>query len=244
MLKFISLSQHPGKQGQYYYTEFFKLYKLDAEYTPLAASDSNLFSIINDAKESNVSGISISMPFKQKVIKCLDYIDNTAKDYNSCNSILIKDKKLHGYNADIAGVQYASQFIDIRDTISILGKGCMGKMFYTYLIQNKYPNVLSYSRSTLDWSERHIDAEIVINCTALGTVSSDSPLDYISDRTKTVIDLSINPGKLAEQCKEKNVLYVSGQEFYKNQFIKQFYFYTNINIGSLEYDVIKNNILF
>ena len=67
MNKYISLSKYPGRQGFYYYSEFFKLFNIDAEYTPIGTE--NLQEEISRAKDNDVKGISVSMPFKQEIIK-------------------------------------------------------------------------------------------------------------------------------------------------------------------------------
>lgn len=41
-MKFISLSQYPGKQGQYFYNSFFKLYNIQANYIPEQATFDSL----------------------------------------------------------------------------------------------------------------------------------------------------------------------------------------------------------
>ena len=92
MNKYISLSKYPGKQGFYYYTEFFKLYNIDAEYTPIGTD--NLQEEISRAKDSDVKGISVSMPFKQEIIKYLDWADSTVTEYETCNTVVNRDGRL------------------------------------------------------------------------------------------------------------------------------------------------------
>lgn len=105
MKHYISLSQYPGKQGQYFYTSFFKLHNIDADYTPLCATPENLSSKIEEAISSGASGISVSMPFKKAVIDYLDVSDTEVVDYQSCNTIVVNNGKLFGYNADLAGIK-------------------------------------------------------------------------------------------------------------------------------------------
>ena len=113
MKKFISLSQYPGRTGQYFYTRFFEHYGIDATYEARGTED--LVKSLQYALEEQVSGISISMPFKKKAIEFLDDTTAYVDIYNSCNTILIKDNQLIGYNADAAGVEWACNQIGIVD---------------------------------------------------------------------------------------------------------------------------------
>jgi len=232
MKKFYSISQYPGKTGKYFYSSFFNFYQLDNIYIPLGSENLNdTFSeILNEA-----SGISISMPFKQKVISYLNEKDQNVSEYNSCNTVKIDDKKLIGYNCDLEGVVSLSKYLEPNQSISILGNGCMGKMFAKYLTEYK-PNI--FSRSLNNWNLRHGNFDVIINCTSLGTSSTESPLDEISEKTKVIFDLSLKDNNLKKMCFEKTIQYIEGIEFYKAQFLKQFSIYTDIDPDSEYFDFI------
>ena len=228
-MKFISLSNFPGKTGQYYYTSLFRHFGISATYTPIGTYD--LKQSINDAIESNVTGISISMPFKQEIIQYLDDADPDVVEYQSCNTVKIQDGKLYGYNCDLAGVEHVSKLIS--GPVTILGNGAIGQMFNSYLQKIGHVNVKMCSRD-LDWEDRHSAVGTIINCTPYGTANTDSPLDVLPKNVIMVIDMALTPGMLATQCNDIN--YVSGTEFYKYQFLKQFETYTNIKLETALYE--------
>lgn len=240
MKKFISLSQYPGKTGKYFYTEFFKHYNIDAVYEPRACED--IQQGISDALEDNVSGISISMPFKQTVIKQLHSRSASVILYNSCNTIVNDTGFLTGYNADLAGVEAVCENIKLGDKITILGAGAVGSMFVKYLEDLHYPNLNVCARSLNTWAQRFAYADVVINCTALGTSTIESPykMGQIPPAARLVIDLSIKDCELAQQCQSYRIKYLSGREFYKSQFLKQFEIYTGIRPSSEVYDNIES----
>ncbi len=237
MKHYVSLSQYPGKQGQYFYTSFFKNLNIEADYNPLCATPEDFSSKIKHAIDSGVRGISISMPFKKLIVPFLDVPDTEVSDYQSCNTVVINDGKLHGHNADLAGVKYVAYRIR-QPKIAVLGNGSIGKMFAQFLSRDDRCLVNVYSRSLGNWSDRHDGSDTVINCTALGTIDETSPLDFVDKNTKLIVDLSIKPGQLAKQAQTADVEFISGQEFYKQQFIKQFWFYTGIDIDPSDYDRI------
>jgi len=238
MKNYVSLSQFPGKQGQYFYNSFFKLLNIDADYSPLCATTDNFADKLKQSVDSGIKGISVSMPFKKSVVSLLDVADTEVSDYQSCNTIVINDGKLYGYNADLAGVKFVAYRLK-HPNIAILGNGSIGKMFAQFLSRDDRCTVNVYSRSLGNWGSRHDDSDVIINCTALGTADSSSPLEYVSKNTKMIVDLAVNPGRLAEQANKSGVDFISGQEFYKQQFLKQFWIYTGIDVDPNDYDRIS-----
>jgi len=240
MKKFISLSQFPGKTGQYFYTEFFKHYNIDATYEPLACT--NIEKAIIQAVEDGVSGISVSMPFKQSTISYLNKKHPYVELYNSCNTIKINKGQTHGYNADLAGVEKVAKNILPGDRITILGAGAIGSMFIKYLEDSHYDGLNVCARNLRTWNERYKSADVVINCTALGTSTEESPfkLGQIPPTTRLVIDLAIKDNEFKQQCQNYNIKYVSGREFYRSQFLKQFEIYTGIKPSEQVYNEIES----
>jgi shikimate dehydrogenase len=237
MKRFISLSKHPSSNGKYFYTNFFKLYNIEAEYIPLPATDENFSNQIRTAIDSGFSGISVSMPFKHQASLILDYSDLSVSNYNSCNTIVIKDKKLYGYNTDLEGVIQTCNKIQSK-SVAILGDGTMANMYSKYLSKRDI-TINMYSRRLQNWDDRHDDnAEVVINCTGIGTADDESPLISLKN-TKLVIDLAIQKKKLYKQCLSNQVEYISGLEFYKHQFLKQFMLYTGVLVNELEFVKIE-----
>lgn len=240
MKNFYSISQYPGNTGSYFYNNFFKKYDIHAAYEPLGSEPDRFESLLNDVK-GNAFGISISMPYKHSVISYLDEKSLDVVTYNSCNTVVLSNGKLYGYNTDIQGVINSVSQIKYYERITILGNGVMGRMFYKYMKSLGYAKVRLISRNLGNYDKRHDPAEVLINCTSLGTVNRDSPIDHLNDNTRLVIDLSLKPGRLSEQCIERDVEYYSGLEFYKHQFKKQFLIYTAIDINLEDFDTMVLN---
>ena len=85
----------------------------------------NLGKTISSLRELNIKGCSVSMPFKERVIRYLDKLDPLVKKTGAVNTILNKNKKLIGFNTDINGAAKALEYLNIKsnDTILILGAG-------------------------------------------------------------------------------------------------------------------------
>lgn len=240
MNTFYSISQYPGTTGSFYYNYFFKKYNINAEYKALGIEPNSFESTINRLK-TQAKGISVSMPYKTKVINYLDEKSLDVAVYALCNTILVQNEKFIGYNTDIAGVISAVESIRYYDKTIIIGNGSMGSMFYRYMKSLGYNKVLYTSRNLGNFERRHDSCDVLINCTSLGTVNSLSPVDRLHDDTRLVIDLSIKSSLLSEQAKAKNIQYFSGLDFYKQQFQKQFMIYTGFSINMDEINLLNPN---
>lgn len=224
MKKFYSLSQYPGKTGEYYYRRMFAIHRLPYTYTALKCID--IQKDLTNLIKKNAAGISVSMPFKQSVIQYLDHCHPDVIQFNSCNTIKIENNKTYGYNTDVYGAKYIIPlFVDIRDNVSILGDGSMATMFKDLIGEG----VTLFSRKIGNWGDRHADTDVIINCTSFGTSTRDSPLNFLP-KCKLVVDLAIKDTQLELQCFDTGTKYINGMLFYKYQFMHQYKIYTGIGI--------------
>jgi shikimate 5-dehydrogenase len=175
------------------------------------------------------------MPYKTEILTILDTKSYECEYYNTCNTVLIENGKLSGHNCDYYGMVHVLKNLELTDSdsVTILGNGSMSKMFCQHL--KKY-NLNICARNNNTWHHRHRSTDVLINCTGLGTSIPDSPVEKLPNNISLVIDLAINKNQLQHQCNLSNVKYVSGKEFYKYQFLKQFELYTGIQPKGSIYD--------
>ena len=87
---------------------WFKKYNIDAEYSIIEASDKDLSQIIEKIKQGYLSGINVTLPFKQKIINHVDKVVNDAELTGSVNTIFLNNNKtVIGENTDVYGLQAA-----------------------------------------------------------------------------------------------------------------------------------------
>ena len=55
--------------------------------------------------ERDFLGINVTIPYKEKVIPMLDYIDDSAKKIGAVNTVVNRNGKLYGYNTDYSGMR-------------------------------------------------------------------------------------------------------------------------------------------
>ena len=86
---------------------WFDKYGIDASYSIIEAKEENLENIINQVRKRELTGINVTLPFKQKIIYQTDKIINDAELTGSVNTILFDEDKVIGENTDVFGLQAA-----------------------------------------------------------------------------------------------------------------------------------------
>ena len=64
---------------------WFKKYNIDAEYSLYQIKETELSIIIKRIKKGELSGVNITLPFKQKIVSYLDRLVNDAETTSSVN---------------------------------------------------------------------------------------------------------------------------------------------------------------
>ena len=87
---------------------WFQKYKLDAKYSIIKAEEKDLSNVINKIRAKSLTGVNITLPYKQKIINYIDKIINDAEITGSVNTLLLDgENKISGENTDVYGLQAA-----------------------------------------------------------------------------------------------------------------------------------------
>ena len=70
------------------------------------SSDEELKQFVSMVKAEEWGGFNITIPHKQAIIPFLDVIDESVELIGACNTVVINDQKLFGYNTDAEGFYY------------------------------------------------------------------------------------------------------------------------------------------
>lgn len=111
-LLFGSFSKKAGNVGCIIFNTCFKHYNINAIYKSFSVNDLN--DAIISAKCLGFSGFAVSMPFKSEIISYLDKTDEIVQKTNSCNTVIVKNGKLEGYNTDYYSIY------DYLDSLKII----------------------------------------------------------------------------------------------------------------------------
>ena len=179
-------------------------------------------------RERNFKFISVTLPYKEKVIKYLDELDESAKMIGCVNTIINKDGHLTGYNTDAYGFESLLRYnrIDIKNKkVLILGSGATSKTVKNVLLKLKAKEVYVVSRTpnknaiSYERAQEIFDIDVIVNTTPVGMYPNEDS-EVIIDVQKfpyleSVIDVVYNPlntklliNARIKGCKTANGLYM------------------------------------
>jgi len=250
---FISMAINPGNSGAKLHNSLFKVLKLNNIYLPLKVE--NIIQAKKILNNFNFHGCSLSMPYKEKLIKFIDEIDKNAKKIGSINTILKKRNKLIGYNTDYYAAKeiLKKQKLSKKSSLLILGSGGVAKAIIHSVIDLGFKNIFLSSRNKknfnrikikkkitfLPWKIRNkINFDIIINATPLGMFGkfeNKMPI-RISQKylPKLIYDLPVSHkvNIIGQYAKKNKIKYISGLVSSYYQGIKQFEIYNNVKLNS------------
>jgi shikimate dehydrogenase len=184
--------------------------------------------------EKNISGINVTIPYKEEVMKYLDKLDVTAKKIGAVNTIKItKRGNLKGYNSDVVGFENSIKpfFKAHHKKALILGTGGASKAIAFALKKNKIKfkfvsrnpegkKEISYDSLSEEKLQKYT---VIINCTPLGTSPDiekcpNIPYQYLNEK-HLLFDLRYNPevSTFLSKGKEKGATIKNGYEMLELQ---------------------------
>jgi len=214
-----------------FFLEKFSSDGIDNEYLNFELENiSQLSHVI--ASHPDLEGLNVTIPYKEQVIKYLDYTDKSAAEIHAVNTIRIHRTghhiSLHGYNTDILGFQES-----IRPMIQkyhhkaiVLGTGGASKAVVKAFENLKIETILvsrnpeekgelSYNDLDEDVMENY---KIIVNTTPIGTYPNIEgcpaiPFELITNK-HLLFDLVYNPEvtEFLKQGKKRGAIVKNGLE--------------------------------
>lgn len=200
-----------GNKINYSFSKTFFSIKFDLEKLPHTYTNFDLESLGQlkqiVSENSDLKGLNVTIPFKEKIIPFLDRIDKEAKAIGAVNTIkFLKDGRIVGYNTDHYGFARAlAAYPPLKQkTALILGNGGASKAIryvldamgfeYKVVSRTKTSDTISYDE--LD-DECIRNNKLIVNTTPLGVypnVSSCPDIPYHAiDKDHFLFDLVYNP---------------------------------------------------
>ena len=235
---------------------WFKKYKIDANYSIVETKDENdLPDIIQKIKNKSLSGLNITLPYKQKIVPYLDALVNDAEITSSVNTIYLDNQNsIIGENTDVFGLQAAYlKEVDQaqkKDAL-VIGAGGVSPSVILSLQKSGIKNISITNRTAekcfflkkkfknlnlINWSDLK-DAvknyDIIINATSLGLRNGkEFPFKFENTKSKLIyIDTIYNPLETStlKHLKEKGVKVFNGLDMFIYQGQKSFYLWNKVN---------------
>ena len=228
--KFVSIigsDPSKGARSPTLWNKAFSKLKIDMKMIPLDVKNQNVSLLIKSLKNNDYFYASaVTIPYKEKVIKYLDDIDQVASEIGSVNLIVKSNKKLKGYNTDSFGCLSTLKQIKKKiKNVLILGCGGAGKACII-TTKNKYPKAniylfnrnlkkLSSFKKRIKFNKKNIKVvknfktlknlkkiDLIINTTSLGF---DLEIPLIKSNFKYFSPISFSELKFDKLRKKENI---------------------------------------
>lgn len=193
-----------------YFNEKFRSEGVDAEYVNFEIPSINDFMEVIE-ENPNLSGLNVTIPYKEQVIPFLDSLDPDTAEIGAVNVIKIirqpKGKvKLVGYNSDIIGFTQSIQplLLPSHKKALLLGTGGASKAVFhglknlgiesVFVSRTHKPGMLTYEELT---PEVMAEYTVIVNCTPVGMYPKvdfcpNIPYEYLTPN-HLLYDLLYNP---------------------------------------------------
>lgn len=200
-------------------------------------------------KVLGIKGVNVTIPYKQEVMKELDFISDEASKIGAVNTILLKDNKLYGYNSDYFGfgMLLDNNNIEVKDNVVVvMGNGGAAKALLQYILDNNPKKLYLVTRNKdsvkksdikegidlIDYEElKNVKGDVLVNSTPVGmypNVSKSVVSEDIIKNFDSLVDIVYNPKctefmKIGQQLGKRvcNGLYMLVGQAIKSQEIWQ-----------------------
>ncbi|HSB75848.1 MAG TPA: shikimate dehydrogenase [Terriglobales bacterium] len=191
-------------------------------------------------------GLSITMPYKESIVKHLDNCDAHTNRTGACNTVVRgPDGKLYGFNTDVAGVlRPLEQRFPLEGAKAlVLGAGGAARAAVFGLkergadvyILNRTPAPAqklahqAHARLARRPDLKKMTFDVIINATPLGMEGSkESPLHEDEINTRWLLEMVYSPAetRLVKMARAKGVQIIPGAEMFVHQAARQFEIWT------------------
>ena len=222
----------------------FRRETVNAVYLALHAK--SLHDLMVCVREIPIHGLSITMPYKEEIIKHLDNIEPLAAKIGAVNTVIrAQDGKLYGFNTDVAGVvRPLEQRLTLKGAkILVLGAGGAARAA-VFGLKERGAEIFIVNRSSSAGQKlakkakskfltqaqmRKMQFDAIVNATPVGMGSGkQSPLKEKEINTRYLFDLVYVPAetRLMKMAQARGAQIIPGTEMFVQQGARQFEIWT------------------
>jgi 3-dehydroquinate dehydratase / shikimate dehydrogenase len=212
----------------------------------LALHAKTLKDLLGCVRDIPIHGLSITMPYKEGILKYLDNTDSHTTKIGACNTVVrAQDGKLYGFNTDTAGiVRPLEQRITLEKAkILVLGAGGAARAAVfglkergaeVYILNRTAAPAQKLARQARARIAKRTDLkklvfDVIINATPVGMGNTrESPLNENEINARYVFDMIYDPAetRLMKMAKERGAEVIPGIEMFVHQAARQFEIWT------------------
>jgi 3-dehydroquinate dehydratase / shikimate dehydrogenase len=228
---------------------------LDMVYLPFRVPAEGLDAFIDQAAKFDITGLSVTIPHKERILRCVNDIDNDVSAVKACNTVLLRKNLRAGKNTDISAAMRVLKLgleLDLEQKRAltglkalVLGGGGVSKAI-AWGLQQEGARVFISARNkqqadviaadlkieSLEWETRqNFNGDILINGTPVGMFPNMNETPFPADALRegmVVFDTIYNPQNtlLIKQAREAGCRVVFGSDMFVEQAAMQYKYFT------------------
>jgi len=216
-----------------FFTNYFEEQGIDAQYDNY---EMNSIVEVHDIFKSEISGLNVTVPYKEEIIPFLDGLSPEAQSIGAVNVIKFEGDKKIGFNSDAFGFHQSIKpfLLNVHERALILGTGGASKAV-KYVLKEIGLDVIQISRAPYgekefayhDINEHMLRAcKVVVNCTPVGMYPEVDacipfPFDFLTSE-HLVVDLIYNPEKTVflQKSEKRGSTFLNGASMLKEQALR------------------------
>jgi 3-dehydroquinate dehydratase/shikimate dehydrogenase len=236
-----SISLSPAMQNS-----AFQARHVNAVFLPCETSQFSDF--LAFARQAELLGFAITMPYKRAILRSLDWADPLATRIGACNTVAVQRGQWMGWNTDAAAVvEVLTKRLRLSGSrVLILGAGGAARAA-AYALKAEGATVIVAARrdevarrlardvhgEAVSWAGAEgLEVDTVINATPVGMYPhvDSSPLDLGRLRTRVVFDMVYYPlaTRFITEARGRGLVTISGLEMLVAQGARQFEIWTGL----------------
>ncbi len=267
----IGLTPSKGARSPTLWNNAYKSLNKKTRMFPADVKEENLGKLFMYLKSNkHFLGSSVTVPYKEKIIKYLDCIEKNANSIGSVNTIVNKNGKLFGFNTDYYGSMYSLKKMKMsrsKQEILIFGCGGAGKAIIVSVINyfnNSKIKILNRNRNKLKkfleklkienknsirmipsiaYLKKLKSLDLILNCTSIGFdgwVYNNGYYNLMNFCPITKINYKKISKANHESFKKKNNLEIRKNTKGTINFLASF---QNLNIFDIIYQPLETNLI-
>jgi 3-dehydroquinate dehydratase/shikimate dehydrogenase len=215
----------------------------------LPCQTSQLADFLTFARQLELHGFAVTMPFKRAVLRALDWVDPLANRIGACNTVAMQQGRWLGWNTDAAAVvEVLTKRLRLAGSrILILGAGGAARAA-AYAVRAEGAEVIITARreatartlargvaaQVVSWEgAESLEVDAVINATPVGMYPhvDSTPIDLARLRVRVVFDMVYFPldTRFLNEARGRGLTTISGLEMLVAQGARQFEIWTGLS---------------
>lgn len=234
-----------------FWNKTFKKLGIDATYVALKVEEDDINVALHGIKALGVSGINVTIPYKQAAAKVCSVLHGAASVIGVVNTLKLGKNGFEGWNTDYYGLRSVLGGFAGFENALVIGSGASSqtalqvlseiKCKQAYQIARKYSDTIYEKNNEMyltkfAWNSKNFaysvsESDIIINTTPLGWKPEDDIPELRTYLTsdKTYMDFNYSScSSLIQAASEKNCKVIDGLELLLRQGMESFKIFTGV----------------